>query len=324
MDSIPHFDDVFDIEEEQGDDIESHKDPSSRKRSTSMSSSVNSSILQPKKPRQLGPINAFFKLEAKNQGGKGPLNEVQKKKKRSDAAQKFARWMYDAGIAFNAVKYDSFKPMIEAIGQYGPGMKPPSYHEVREPLLKEEISHNTILILKQNEEEMVKNGCTLMVDGWRDRKGRSLINFLVNTPKGSMFIESVDASSYSHTSEKMLELLDKFVQKVGVHNIVQVVTDSASNNVFAGKKLMDKYPNLYWTLCAAHCLNLMFEDIFKMPNLKRVLERAIIVNGYIYNRTMLLNMMREFTCRRDLIRPAKTRFATAFLTMGSFQQHKQI
>ncbi|XP_042383976.1 uncharacterized protein LOC121976055 [Zingiber officinale] len=230
--------------------------------------------------------------------------------------------MYDAGIAFNAVKYDSFKPMIEAIGQYGPGMKPPSYHEVREPLLKEEINH-TMLILKQNEEEMAKNSCTLMADGWRDRKGRSLINFLVNTPKGSMFIESVDASSYSHTGKKMFEFLDKFVQRVGVHNIVQVVTDSASNNVFAGKKLMDNYPNLYWTPCAAHCLDLMFEDVFKMPDLKRALERAIIVNGYIYNRTMLLNMMREFTGQRDLIRPAKTRFATAFLTMRSFQQHKQ-
>ncbi|XP_075515497.1 uncharacterized protein LOC142550147 [Primulina tabacum] len=177
MDSIPHFDDVFDIED-QGDDIDLHGDPSSR----------------------------------------------------------------ENGIAFNAVKYDSFKPMIEAIGQYGPGMKPPSYHEVREPLLKEEINH-TKLILKQNEEEMAKKGCTLMADGWRDRNGRSLINFLVNTPKDNMFIESVDASSYSHTCEKMFELLDKFVQKVGADNIVQVVTDSASNNVYAGKKLMDKYPN---------------------------------------------------------------------------------
>ncbi|XP_073046708.1 uncharacterized protein [Primulina eburnea] len=322
MDSMPHFDDVFDIEE-QGDDIDTHGDPSSRgKRPASISSSGNSSMLMPKKPRSLGPINAFFKLDAKNQGGKAPqFNEVQKKL-RSDAVQKFARWMYDAGIAFNAVKYDSLKPMIEAIGQYGPGMKPPSYHEVREPLLKEEINH-TKLILKQNEEEMAKNGCTLMADGWRDRKGRSLINFLVNTPKGSMFIESVDASSYSHTGEKMFELLDKFVQKVGVNNIVQVVTDSASNNVYAGKKLMDKYPNLYWAPCAAHCLDLIFEDIFKMSDLKRALERAINVNGYIYNRTLLLNMMREFTGQRDLIRPAKTRFATAFLTMRSFQQHKQ-
>ncbi|XP_075473835.1 uncharacterized protein LOC142504876 [Primulina tabacum] len=201
-------------------------------------------------------------------------------------------------------------------------MKPPSYHEMREPLLKEKTNH-TKLILKQNEEEMTKNGCTLMAYGWRHRKGRSLINFLVNTPKGSMFIESVDASSYSHTGEKMFELLDKFVQKVGLNNIVQVVTDSASNNVYAGKKLMDKYPNLYWAPCAAHCLDLIFEDIFKIPYLKRALEHAINVNGYIYNRTMLLNMMREFIGQRDLIRPAQTRFATVFLTMRSFQQHKQ-
>ena len=37
--------------------------------------------------------------------------------------------MYDVGIAFNAVNYSSFEPMIESIRQYGSGMKPPSYHE---------------------------------------------------------------------------------------------------------------------------------------------------------------------------------------------------
>ena len=39
--------------------------------------------------------------------------------------------MYDAGIPFNAVNYPSFAIAIEGIEQFGPGMKPPSYHEVR-------------------------------------------------------------------------------------------------------------------------------------------------------------------------------------------------
>lgn len=32
-----------------------------------------------------------------------------------------ARWMYDVGIPFNAVNYDSFQEAIEAVGQFGPG-----------------------------------------------------------------------------------------------------------------------------------------------------------------------------------------------------------
>ena len=29
--------------------------------------------------------------------------------------------------------------MIESIGQFGPGLKPPSYHELRVPCLKKEL-----------------------------------------------------------------------------------------------------------------------------------------------------------------------------------------
>lgn len=85
----------------------------------------------------------------------------------------------------------------------------------------------------------------------------------------------------------------------------------------------EKYPHIYWTPCAAHCIDLMLEDIFKMPHLKKTLERAISVNTYIYNRTLLLNMMREFTGQRDMVRPAKTRFATAFITLNCFRTHKK-
>ena len=49
-----------------------------------------------------------------------------------------------------------------------------------------------------------------------------------------MFIESVDASSLSKDANKMFELLDNFVERIGEANVVQVVTDSASANVLAG------------------------------------------------------------------------------------------
>ncbi|KAJ0457924.1 putative autographa californica nuclear polyhedrosis virus (AcMNPV), Orf19 [Helianthus annuus] len=138
-----------------------------------------------------------------------------------------------------------------------------------------------------------------------------------------MFIESVDASSYSHTGEKMFALFDQFIKKVGLDHVIQIVTDSASNNVVAGKLVEEKYPHIYWTPCAAHCIDLMFKDIFKMAHLKRTLEKAIKVNTYIYNRTLLLNIMREFTGQKDMVRPAKTRFATAFITLNCFKANKK-
>ena len=41
---------------------------------------------------------------------------------------------------------------------------------------------------------------------------RTLVNFLVNCSKGTMFMESIDASSMIKTGEKMFELLDKWVE----------------------------------------------------------------------------------------------------------------
>ena len=54
-----------------------------------------------------------------------------------------------------------------------------------------------------------------MSDGWTDRKGRTLINFLVNYPKGTVFVKSVDASNYAKMGEKLAKLLDTFIEEMG-------------------------------------------------------------------------------------------------------------
>ena len=89
-----------------------------------------------------------------------------------------------------------------------------------------------------------------------------------------------------------------------------------------GKFLEAKRANLYWTPCAAHCIDLMLEDIFKIPKFKSVFEKAVAVHGFIYNRATLLNMMRHYTQQRELVKHAKTRFATAFLTLSRIHQQK--
>ncbi|XP_015076442.1 uncharacterized protein LOC107020548 isoform X2 [Solanum pennellii] len=46
-----------------------------------------------------------------------------------------------------------------------------------------------------------------------------------------------------------------------------------------------------------------------------VFKKAIRIHSYISQRPLLLNLMRKFTKERNLVKPAKTRFATAFLTL---------
>jgi hypothetical protein len=47
-------------------------------------------------------------------------------------------------------------------------------------------------------------------------RARSILNFLVNCPKGTMFIKSVDASAYVKDAQLLCELLDGFIQEIGL------------------------------------------------------------------------------------------------------------
>ena len=62
-----------------------------------------------------------------------------KKILRERAVSAFAIWMYDAGLPFNCVNHKSFDNFIEVVGQHGPRIKCPTFHEVRVTHLKKEV-----------------------------------------------------------------------------------------------------------------------------------------------------------------------------------------
>ncbi|CAN1125325.1 hypothetical protein LINPERPRIM_LOCUS31624 [Linum perenne] len=245
-----------------------------------------------------------------------------KKDLRKDAAKSIGRWFYLTGTSFNAAREPEYYTMFELAARHGPGFKPPSYYEIRETLLKEELEEvEAKLSIFRN--EWIKVGCNIMSDGWTDRKRRSICNFLVNSPKGTVFIESLDTSHYSKNTQKAFEMLDEVVEKVGEENVLQIITDNASTYKAVGAKLMEKRQHLFWTPCAAHCLDSMLEDLEKkFPVHKTTIAKGKTITNYIYGRAMLISMLKEFTKGGELIRLAVTRFATAYLTLGCLSEHK--
>jgi len=154
-----------------------------------------------------------------------------------------------------------------------------------------------------------------MCDGWTDRKGRSLTNFLVNSPSGTIFLKSIDISNVIKDAKQMFELLDFVVEEIGEDNVVQVVIDGASNFVAAGKMLEEKRTRLFWSPCAAHCLDLILEDIGQLPVFYNIIANAKRVTTFIYRHSWVLNLFRKFSKGKELAPPTVTRFATAFLTL---------
>ena len=103
-----------------------------------------------------------------------------------------------------------------------------------------------------------------MMDKWMAQNGKMIINILVNSPIGSVFVGYVDASNESTDSTKMYKLFESTIERIGPEKVVQIVTDNASENVKLGSMIMGAYPHIYWTPCASHCINLIFGDIFKV------------------------------------------------------------
>ena len=233
----------------------------------------------------------------------------------------WALFFYECGVPFNVAIARQFHIAVDATAQFGFGYKPPTPYRLGKPLLKEVVK-STSTMRKDHERAWKRYGHTLMSDGWSDRRGRHLINFLVNSPEGTYFLESVDASSEVHDANMLANLLEKKVDDIGKDKVVQVVIDNGANFKTAGKLLMERIPIVFWSPCDAHCLDLMLEEIGNLEAIKKHIARARRVTTFIYRHGRILHAMREKTGGADLVRPAATRFATSFLTLKSLYKHK--
>ncbi|WOH03861.1 hypothetical protein DCAR_0623261 [Daucus carota subsp. sativus] len=149
------------------------------------------------------------------------------------------------------------------------------------------------------------------------------MNLCVNCKLGTTFLSSIKSSADAHTGKYIFDYVDKWIEEVGSKNVIQVVTDNASNNMAAAKLLNEKRPYIFWTSCATHTMNLILEGIGKMPKFKFVIDKSKELTIFIYAHHKTLSLMRKFTKKRDIVRPGITRFASSFLTMQSLLEKQE-
>ena len=198
--------------------------------------------------------------------------------------RKIGWFIYSKCLPFNTVNDPYWVPMVDAIANFGLGFKPPAMHELRTWILKEEVNDRNIM-MEEHKKAWKQYGCSIMSDSWIDGKSRCLINFLVNSPVSTWFLKSIDASDTIKNGELMFKHLDEVVEEIGEKNVVQVITDNAFNYVNVGMRLMEKRRRLWWTPCAAHCIDLMLEDVGKLNVHENTLLRARQVVKFIYGHT---------------------------------------
>ncbi|XP_050387359.1 uncharacterized protein LOC126803624 [Argentina anserina] len=205
-----------------------------------------------------GPLDSFVSSQPRQT----VLNEAYKKELRKEVCRMVGRFMFSRVLPFNTINDPFWLAMVEGIAKYGVGFKPPSMHELRTWILREEVEDIDKYLL-EHKKAWEKYWCSIMSDYWTDGKSR----------------------------------------RIGEENVVQIITNNASNYKNAGLRLMQRMLKLWWTPCAAHSIDLMLEDISKLIIFKKTIASAKKVVKFLYGHTWVISLMREFTNNSEIIRP---------------------
>jgi hypothetical protein len=126
------------------------------------------------------------------------------------------------------------------------------------------------------------------------------------------------------SKEYIFDRLKEVIEEVGSKNVVQVITDNASNCQSAGLKIEGHYKNIFWTPCVVHTLNLAMKDICDPKNsvgdnaeltwIKEAGEDAFYIKNYIMNHGMRLSMFNVFS-KLKFLAIAETRFASLHIML---------
>ncbi|KAL6507396.1 hypothetical protein OROGR_023591 [Orobanche gracilis] len=137
--------------------------------------------------------------------------------------------------------------------------------------------------------------------------------------------EDEQAPKVDEKRKGMENMFKRTLTQATMNNMLKKgISDEAQRSIARhGEMLMNKRKKIWWTPCAAHCIDLMLEEFEKkIPVHAYTIYKGRRITTFIYGRPSLISLLQEFTEGRDLVRPDITRFATSYLTLGCLNDYK--
>eukprot|EP01018_Ginkgo_biloba_P021118 Gb_25767 [translate_table: standard] len=223
-----------------------------------------------------------------------------------------ARFFYACGILFNVARSPYYEEMVHAINNGPKGYKPPGYEKLRTTLIDNEKS-GIQKELEPMSSEWPKVGCSIIMDGWTDRRNSPLLNIMVSCPRGPYFMRVIDFSLKEENAIFQSELLFEAIDEVGPSYVVQVITDAVSV-CKAGIMVQNKYRHIYWTPCFVHAMNIVLKDFSKFSWIAPIIEKAREIQMFVCNHHQAQAIYR-FHTKVELLKPIDTRYGTYFILL---------
>ena len=159
-------------------------------------------------------------------------------------------------------------------------------------------------------------GFGLTIDGWKNRSGSHIYNFLLHTTVSMKKILSdfIDVGASQQTTEYIyLKVLD-FIEKIGETKFFVFVSDTPS--VMKGVwKLIHVMKHMPWISafgCCSHIVNLLAESISRMGKFKRIIAKIRDIAKFCKRQTphAVLKEIQQELCKKtmSLTLPNETRW----------------
>ncbi|KAE8809683.1 hypothetical protein D1007_13724 [Hordeum vulgare] len=226
------------------------------------------------------------------------------------------------GIPFNVLRSLQYIEMVAAIQKAPKGYKPPSYEKARTALLdacKRKVEADLALVRKT----WYSNCVSVVSDDWTNVKGKPLINVIASNSRGSMFMYAQDFSGIEKTGPAIAKILLEAIDEIGPANVLQVLTDNASNYGLVGKEITDVHKHILWSPCVVHTLNLIFKDLADTyPWMVETCEEGKAIGSYFRDHQHCQALFRD-NSQLDLLRVAKTRFASNYIVLRRLSDDRE-
>ncbi|KAL3701253.1 hypothetical protein R1sor_019275 [Riccia sorocarpa] len=231
------------------------------------------------------------------------------------ADQKWALAQEMTGMSFRAFVHLAMKEVYQYSSSIV-GYKFPSEKKLRTVLLDINYAQVKDAIEKRMWDHTVGRRATVSCDGWTNVRGRPLLNIMYIGRHGEMLYKHVDGSNTHKDSHWVADAIIKAIEEVGPENILQFTVDNAPVNKLAGFLIQSRYPHIVFGGCVAHGLDLVCEDMARLPWIKTIFDKCrefiTFIKGHQRSHSMFLDY---FSNGSELLKPGATRFATNLIML---------
>lgn len=187
-------------------------------------------------------------------------------------------FFYEVNIAWHLMFIEVVKTTSKSQTYY----KPPSYHGLCKNLQKQSKVDASKLIVERIQNSIHKYGTTICFDCWDNVAKCWFLNVTFACPNGNVFIGVIDTIR-EHKDAQVLHInvLVGYIETIRVDNIIQICTNNISNMQNVINLLICHFSNLYFQVCAIHCLDLLLENWREKPWVKQIVKRVKIIVSFI-------------------------------------------